>query len=178
MELIKEKNCCKVFLLNFFMKIGIDIGRVIIAGDTDQAKEFFSKNYLTTLAVEDAFTSIQKLAAAYGNENIYLVSKCGSSTAQKTLHWLEHHNFFETTGVDKNHIFFCEERWQKSLICEEQAINIFIDDRYSVLEHLTNLHQLYLFNPAPNELEKFKKIKDAKYIKLVMTWQEILADLV
>ena len=156
------------------MKIGIDIGRVIIGGDTDKPDQFFSKDYLNATAVENAFESIKKLVDKYGKENIYLVSKCGESTQKKTLLWLEHTRFFEITGMHESNVYFCEERWQKSLICDEHGINIFIDDRYSVLEHLTNLHQLYLFNPNESELKRFNQLKDKKHIKLVMDWKELM----
>ena len=42
-------------------KIGIDIGRVIISGDTDTPNQFFSIDYLKTPAVAHSFEAIAQL---------------------------------------------------------------------------------------------------------------------
>jgi hypothetical protein len=162
------------------MKIGIDIGRVIIAGDTDTANLFFSQKYLEAPAVEGAISAIQKLAEVYAPQNIYLVSKCGETTEKRSLAWLEAQGFYAQTGLDAENVKFCRERPQKRLICEEYEIKTFIDDRFTVLQHLDNLQKLFLFNPIETELAKYQKsfLPLKKHISLVETWQEILFYLV
>ncbi len=82
--------------------IGIDIGRVIISGDTDKAKQFFTDEYLKVRAIAGAFEGIQKIVQKYGRNNVFLVSKCGEIVQEKSLNWLQHHDFFHKTGVLKN----------------------------------------------------------------------------
>lgn len=158
------------------MKIGIDIGRVIIAGDTDEHSLFFSKNYLQAPAVTGAFEAIARLAQAFGPENLYLVSKCGERTAARTVEWLQHQGFHETTGISPEHVFFCRKRHEKRGICLEHGITVFIDDRYTVLEHLTDFEALFLFQAEGKELQLYKAARHE--IKAVITtvpdWNTIL----
>lgn len=158
------------------MKIGIDIGRVIIAGDTDEHSLFFSKNYLDAPAVTGAFESIARLAKAFGPENLYLVSKCGENTATRTMEWLQHQRFHEITGITPEQVFFCRKRHEKRGICLEHGITVFVDDRYTVLEHLTDFEALFFFQPEGKELQLFKAArKEFKMkIKPVADWNTIL----
>jgi hypothetical protein len=156
------------------MRIGIDIGRVIIKGDTDKPNQFFTKNYLTAPAVDLAFESITKIVERYGSDYVFLVSKCGESTEEKTLEWLEYQQFYIKTGIDQSQVLFCRKRYEKKLICADYNIKLFIDDRYTVLEHLTDLKRLYLFNPVDSELEKFNQTKNKKHIYLVSNWTELM----
>jgi hypothetical protein len=162
------------------MKIGIDIGRVIIAGDTDAPNLFFSQKFSEAPAVEGAIAAIQQLAEVYAPENIYLVSKCGETTQQRTLIWLEAQDFYTQTGVLPENVKFCRERPQKRQICDEFGIKIFIDDRFTVLQHLDNLQKLFLFNPIDKELQKYEKwlLPPKKHTRLVYNWQEVLFYLV
>jgi hypothetical protein len=156
------------------MNLGIDIGRVIIKGDTDEPNLFFSKDFLVAPAVEGAFSAIRQIVEIYGSKAVFLVSKCGESTESKTLQWLDYQGFYSQTGVLAENIRFCRERSEKQLICLENEIRIFIDDRYSVLKHLTQMQKMFLFDPIEKELESFQKAKDKSYIKLVNNWEEVL----
>ncbi len=158
-------------------KIGIDIGRVIIGSDTDQKDLFFGKNFLNAPEVENSFESIKKIIMYYTGQNVYLVSKCGQETREKTIQWLVHKNFFERTNFKKENIFFCDKREEKKIIARDLKLNIFVDDRFTVLKHLLDLPKmnLFLFNPKENELEAFKS--NFSEIKLVYTWKEIISDL-
>ena len=139
-------------------KIGVDIGRVIITGDTDEPNQFFGENYLHTPQVEGAFESIRYLVERYDVHNVFLVSKCSLPTEKRTLNWLAYHSFFDKTNIRKEHVFFCRERIGKKAICEENEISCFIDDRFSVLKHLININafeKAILFSPNKEELELF-----------------------
>lgn len=159
-------------------KIGIDIGRVIIGGDTDQtARIFFTDHFLEAKSVENAFQYVHLIVEKFGKQNTFLVSKCGVRTEERTLAWLSHHHFFEKTGVVPDKVHFCRERKDKRKLCQRFGIDIFIDDRYSVLRHLTNLQQLFLFNPLNEELLSFQKDKPA-HCHLVYSWQEVYSQLI
>ena len=158
-------------------QIGIDIGRVIISGDTDIPDQFFGPNYLNTPRVKGAFGAIAHLVKQFGASQVFLVSKCGEQTQQRTWSWLKHQHFFEATGINQTNIHFCRERHQKADICNTFGIDIFIDDRFSVLKHLAGLAQLYLFAPSKDELAAFHQSQLNLPITIVETWEELLADL-
>jgi len=72
--------------------LGVDFGGVI----TDKAKNdgtdtsFFTNNYLATTAIEGVFEALRLLVQKRFSSRVYIVSKCGPKTQQKTLHWLRH----------------------------------------------------------------------------------------
>jgi hypothetical protein len=78
------------------MRIGIDIGNVIIGGGGDDT-QFFGDNYLDTPQVDGAFEAIRQIIDA-GHE-VFLVSKCSPKTQMRTTAWLRFWNFYAQTGV-------------------------------------------------------------------------------
>jgi len=128
--------------------------------------------------VKKSFSSIRKTVELYKPDNIYLVSKCGEIIQSRTLEWLHKNNFFSETGVLESNIEFCLERKDKKGICEKFEIDIFIDDRFSVLIHLLNLKRLILFRPNEIELNEYSKFTKTKKITVVSSWEEILEILI
>ncbi len=105
------------------LRIGIDIGNVLMGSDTDEPDLIFhDKRYLEATAIPGAFEAVTALSECYGPGNIFLVSKCGKTIQQRSLEWLEHHRFYEVTGVRRDHVEFCRERRQKRDICERLGI--------------------------------------------------------
>ncbi len=49
------------------------------------------------------------------------------------MEWLEHHKFFDITGIKRKNINYCEERSQKAIICERLQITHFIDGKTLIL---------------------------------------------
>ena len=126
--------------------LGIDIGGVIIqpaetAGDTS----FFSSDFLQTPMVVEAAEVIRELSDEVYGVNIHIISKCGEAVQRKSLQWLEHHNFYERSGVSREHVHFCRNRPDKAPICERLGIDTFIDDRLDVLKHMTSVPNKILF---------------------------------
>ncbi len=154
--------------------VGIDIGRVIIGSDTDNPNQFFEKNYLITPEIKDAFDSIRKIVFHYQQKNVFLVSKCGELIQKRTLAWLNHNKFHQRTNFFRPNVLFCRERKEKRYICEANGIRIFIDDRYSVLKHLLDLDELFLFKPIAEELKMFDESVRKNKISLVTNWKEVI----
>ena len=135
------------------VRLGIDIGRVIIDGsshpDGDDTAFFRGgvENALRTPAMPGALDSITHLAPRFDGR-VWLVSKCGERVAERSRAWLRHHRFFETTGIDPEHLRFCRQRPEKAIHCAELAITHFVDDRLDVLDALDVLvpHR-FLFGP-------------------------------
>lgn len=134
---------------NHELRIGIDIGRVIITGDQPGGDTNFiggsMDDVLRTPAVPGAFDAIARLMRLFGGR-VWLVSKCGHRVEEKTRRWLEHHRFFALTGVTEDHMRFCRERPQKRDHAVDLGLTHFLDDRRDVLDHLEGaVPHLFLF---------------------------------
>lgn len=162
------------------LRIGIDIGNVLMGSDTDEPDLIFhDKRYLEATAVAGAFDAVTALVERYGAGNIFLVSKCGKTIQQRSLEWLDHHRFYEVTGVPRGHVEFCRERREKRDICERLGIGAFVDDRYSVLKHLVDLpgmQRLFLFRPYGAELEAFENAAPSQIV-VADDWAAVLRSL-
>ncbi len=160
-------------------RIGIDIGRVIIGSDTDRPDLIFTNKYLEAPEVPEATVSIAQLVKHFGQQNVFLVSKCGAQVQQKSREWLKYHEFFDKTGVSPANLRFCLQRHEKRGIAKKLVLNYFVDDRYTVLKHLVglkNIRQLYLFNADKKELASFKG-SGCTDIIITSSWPQALADL-
>lgn len=113
------------------VRIGIDIGKVIIGGVSELPDtSFFSDNFLATPPIEDSFESIQLLAEEF---DIWLISKCGQKIQERSLVWLESYKFFEVTNVKPEQVVFCRKRNEKAPIAESLGLEVFIDDRVDII---------------------------------------------
>ena len=167
-------------------RIGIDIGRVIIGTDTDKPALFFSRDYLKAPENPGALQGIQTLCERLGPENIFLVSKCGQAVSEKTRDWLLYKDFYNFTGMGQDQVFFCRERHEKQGISAKLELDIFIDDRFTVLEHLLRLEhidRLFLFDPLENERQKFlaalfhRDKRRTSPVVLVDNWQDLMSQI-
>lgn len=134
------------------MKLGIDIGRVLIAPDSGDRNDtsFIGGSIddaLATPPYPGMFDAVIELARRF-DHRVWLVSKCHRRVQEKSRLWLDHHRFFERTGIPAENLRFCLERPQKALHCAELGISHFIDDRSDVLHHLAGIvpHR-FLFGP-------------------------------
>lgn len=156
--------------------LGVDIGGVIIDRINDGTDtSFFSDNFLQTTAVPGVFQALRRLVDEKFGSQVYLVSKCGRRVQEKTLQWLDHHDFYNQTGISSDHIRFCKQRHEKAGICQELGITHFIDDRLEILGNLTTVGNLYLFQPNSNEVRRFAHFLNR--VKQVDMWDEILKEL-
>lgn len=129
-------------------KLGIDIGRVIIAGGSGTGDtSFFSGDtaaMLRTPAVPGAFEAIARLVPRFAET--WLISKCGPRIQRRSTEWLLHHRFFERTGIPPEHIRFCLRRPDKAIHCAELGITHFVDDKPDVIAAITPaVPHCYLF---------------------------------
>jgi len=134
-------------------RLGIDIGRVIINGPAhpdggDTA--FFQGDEAAMLAtpeVDGAVAATARLVTLFAGQ-VWLISKCGPTVQDRTLRWLEGHDFYHRTGLAPEHVRFCRTRADKRIHCEQLALTHFIDDRPEVHAaiHGAVSHQ-YFFGP-------------------------------
>lgn len=112
------------------MRIGIDIGNVIIqGGGTDT--QFFTDNYLATPEVPGAFFSVRNLS--FGHE-LHIISKCGKVVEEKSLIWLARNKFGFVLPTQNIH--FVRKRPLKAPMAEALELQVFIDDMEDVIESM------------------------------------------
>lgn len=134
------------------MKLGIDVGRVIIRpDDADGADTSFIggslQDAMRTPPYAGMFDTVPRLVDRFEGR-VWIVSKCGPTVQHKTLQWFEHHRFFARTGIARDHVRFCLKRPEKAIHCRALGITHFIDDRTDVLEAMRGVvPHLYLFGP-------------------------------
>jgi hypothetical protein len=159
-------------------RLGVDIGGVIIDRVNDNTDtSFFGPNYLSTTPVPDVFEELGRIVTAEFGDNTWLISKCGPKVEAKSREWLSHHDFYQRTGIARDHVVFCRDRAGKAPIAADLEITHFIDDRLEVLGYLVDIvPNLYLFNPSQAEVVKHAKLLGR--VTVVQTWQEIAASLI
>ncbi len=133
------------------MKIGIDIGRVIIRpAQTEGDTSFLNgsdADAMKTPPSDGAFDAVQRLTAACDGQ-AWLVSKCGPKIERRSRAWLAHWRFTERTGIPPSHFRFCRQRRDKTPIAAALGLNVFIDDRPDIIRHLDGVVDIrLLFGP-------------------------------
>lgn len=155
-------------------RIGVDIGRVIIApGDLAGADtSFLDGDLASALGAppnDGAFAALAELARAFEGR-VWLVSKAGPKVQDRTRRWLAHHRFAALTGVPEANVRFCRERRDKAEHARALALSHFVDDRADVLRHLEGIvpHR-FLFGPQRAGTAV------PRGVVAVLTWAEALA---
>ena len=136
-------------------RLGIDIGRVLITpGDGRRDTAFFDgslERALETPPYPNMFEVVPQLVGRFGGR-AWLVSKAGARIEERTRRWLDHHRFFERTGIIPDNVRFCRDRPAKVPICRELRLTHYIDDRLDILESLRGVvPHLYLFGSECRE---------------------------
>lgn len=137
--------------------LGVDVGGVLIdrVGE-DSDTSFFGDRPMETPAVPGAIEALARLAAGTFEGRVHLISKAGPKISERTRQWLVHTGFAEATGIASDHLHFVRNREDKAPVCQRLGVTHFVDDRLSVLHHLTSVQHRYLFTgglgrqPAPN----------------------------
>ncbi|MEV0245709.1 hypothetical protein AB0H76_03860 [Nocardia sp. NPDC050712] len=140
--------------------LGVDFGRVIQGaalrpGEADTV--FLDGGFdeaMRTPPSPQAFEVLSRLVARF-ERRVWVISKCGPRVQQRTRQWLDHHEFYDRTGVPEGNVRFCRARAQKAGHCGELGITHMIDDRIEVHQALRGLvPHLYLFGaqaqPVPD----------------------------
>lgn len=139
--------------MNIEPRLGIDFGRVIhggllAPGDDDTA--FLDGSFeeaLASPATEGVYEVLPGLIEAFEGR-AWIISKCGDRIRERTLAWLDHHDFYARTGLPRTNVRFCRKRAEKARHCAELGITHMIDDRLDVHRAIRGIvpHR-YLFGP-------------------------------
>ncbi len=116
------------------IRVGIDIGRVILEADTDTRRAFMDLS--STRYIDGALEAISDLVADERVEDVVLVSKCGLRIRQNTEEFLLSSNFYAKTTLSESNVIFCFTRPEKGIIAEDLGLTHFIDDREDVLANM------------------------------------------
>ena len=157
--------------MNVDPRLGVDIGRVIIDGSAHPGggdTAFFSGDEATMIAtpeMPDAFDTIARLVDRFGGA-VWLVSKCGPNTEARTRRWLDGHEFYARTGVDREHLRFCRLRPEKRDHCLALGLTHFVDDHPKVHSAIKGAvrHQ-YMFGPQADPIPD--------YVVHAPTWPDV-----
>lgn len=153
------------------MKLGIDVGRVLISpGDNTSPDTSFIggslQDALDTPPYAGMFDVVPTLVERFDGQ-VWIVSKCGPRIQERTLQWFEHHQFFERTGIARDRVRFCLKRPDKAVHCRELGITHFIDDRTDVLAPMIGIvPNLFLFGPQRGPAPEG--------MRHVATWRDVL----
>ncbi|MFD0686591.1 hypothetical protein [Actinomadura fibrosa] len=136
-------------------RLGVDFGRVIhggvsAAGDADTV--FLDGSFeeaMASPATEGVYEVLPGLIEAFGGQ-AWIISKCGDRIRERTLAWLDHHDFYERVGLPRENVRFCRKRPDKAWHCRELGITHMIDDRLDVHRAIREIVPYrYLFGPVP-----------------------------
>lgn len=152
-------------------RLGVDFGRVInyaaghAAGDDTVFLRGGYDAAMRTPAMPGMFEVLPRLVTAFGGR-VWVVSKCGEQTQRRTEQWLERHDFWDRTGIPRDHARFCLTRPEKAPHCTELGITHFIDDHIEVHEALRGVvAHLYLFGA--------QKAPPPPWVTPTLTWHEV-----
>lgn len=156
--------------------LGIDIGRVILADATDIRDSIFSRdNYINANFTEGAEDALTSLVEMVGSRSVYLVSKCSPTIQKRTTEVLEHHKFFNNTGLVRDNLLYCEQRYEKAVIAEQLGLTHFVDDRVGVLKSMPeSVGSKFLFYADSTASIPYEFLREESDIYPVRGWQSAI----
>jgi hypothetical protein len=116
------------------VRIGIDIGGVIIGGGGEDTS-FFSDNYLKTPEIEGAWDSLDLLDM--DDHELHIISKCGPVVEAKSVAWLDQKMFF--LSIPRHHTHFVRKRELKAPMAQALELDVFIDDRQDIIDSMQGI---------------------------------------
>jgi hypothetical protein len=151
-------------------RVGIDFGGVIVRNrklvrGEDTGLADFHTPEAAEFGVFDAIREVVSICDGH----VWIVSKAGSRMQERTRAWLCTVDFYSRTGLDVEHLRFCQEREEKGTICRELGISHFVDDHVHVMQILRHtVPHLYFFREHGGE--RFCP----SWATLVSNWTEVV----
>jgi hypothetical protein len=96
-------------------RLGVDFGRVIHGGAAspgDQDTVFLDGDFeeaMRSPATAGMFEVLPGLVDRFGGR-VWVISKCGERVQERTLRWLDLHDFHARTGIAPGNVRFCRKR--------------------------------------------------------------------
>lgn len=159
-------------------RVGFDFGDTIVNINRDQSQAFRSESPWEAKTYPDAIYHIRCIAGLIGPTNMHIISRIKSDRAlQATKAWLERNDFYSSTGLRPENVYFCSERYEKAAIAASRRLDCFVDNRPDVLFHLRDVvpHRL-LFCPDWSDYneEDIQEIEHGiKGVETVDSWKDV-----
>lgn len=136
--------------------VAVDIGQVLL--ERGEPGEIPSERIPGLPAVRGALAGFRKLVAAFGRENVWIVSRCAEASEPLLVTWLKDRSLIgsEPNTIPETQVRFCRERADKAKILAEIGANAHIDDRADVLaptSDVASLSRRILFRPKREDAE-------------------------
>lgn len=96
---------------------------------------FNEENYLLTPEVPGAYRAVSKLAKQ--RHELHIISKCGEVVEERSMDWLDAEGFFYHILPHRAH--FVRKRHLKAPMAQALELEVFIDDRQDVLDHMVGI---------------------------------------
>lgn len=140
--------------------LGVDCGNVIFRS-------------WSGLPLPGSFDNLRKIVQSGRFEKVYVISKIPYLLRFTFAARLWYFNFWNYTGIPRNHLYFCSHYQDKAVICEKLGVTHFVDDRLQVLSYMKTVGNLYAFQPrlTDRELKKYPEV--LKEATVVESWQEL-----
>ena len=161
--------------------VGVDIGGVIIehveTSDVPMALLSASR-YLEAAEVSNAMEGLACLVRRFQPANVWIVSKAGPEIQQRSLHWFEHHDVYDRTGLLRQNVVFVRKKRDKAAVINAKHITLMIDDSISVLRPIlceTPAHVIWFGKRCCDR--KHRKVlpkEDRQRVTSISRWTDII----
>lgn len=163
--------------------IGLDFGGVLCVPPlptneehTPQRETLLQKGMdlykMVTLRMQEhALGSVYTLCQTFGSHRVFIISKCPRDKEVLIRQWLDAKGFFGK-GLLPEHVYFCRTVEEKAPICKNLKVTDFVDNRLSVLKHLSSVSRRYFFGNDAEELTMHHAhLADVVHVP---TWEDAL----
>ena len=159
------------------IRIGFDVGNVILRNDTDSSEAVSFLNRRQSY-VDGALEAIGHFVTVISADNAFIISKCGPTMQERTSDFLDSTDFYGQTGFDRDHVLFCRHRSEKAPIAASLGLTDFVDDRLDILRSMTTVKRKYLFQRPgkPRLLPSILGPEDGG-ITITYSWAELEASI-
>ena len=121
-------------------------------------RQLTKEEFLTVPEIEGAFDTLAYLNSGMFKDSVYLISRYGDSP-EDVQEWLNKHNFYQSTGIAKDHLHQCATREGKAPIVRKLGITHFVDDRAEVMSYFSDfVPNLYHFQSVLEDHEEWAKM--------------------
>ena len=154
--------------------IGIDIGGVL--AENVSFSDVRERKHLETKQIIGAFDAVKTLREKKFGNSTYIISVCKDEYRDDSTKWLKINNFFEETGIDMDHLIYCNNASDKAIISGKLGLGHFVDNSINVLRHFKKNENLYLFQPDENDIQRRNKLLG--HIAIVDYWVDIVDSII
>jgi hypothetical protein len=135
--------------------LGLDIGGVLKPHRVREDNPRFAEALEQTPPFAGAVDGVRRLVGEVFGGRVWVVSKIREANEEPLRAWLRHHGLVAAGLIAADHIHFCRERADKAVIAAGLGLTHFVDDRPEVLSHMPERLIRFLFQPDPDELQRY-----------------------